>query len=103
MKVLYYVILDERTNEERATLGDFETLHRDTFNPYTKATCIIDFTIHGKTYQKKKASLENMAVEYSNNQAPGLAWNQAAAIAGYFEENGRRYGLLKEFRENAIC
>ena len=103
MSVLYYVIHDTTTNEEKAVLGDYETLHNDTFNPDKVATCIINFVIHGKTYQDKKRSLEQMAIDFSLNQAGGLAYNQVAAIQDYFEENGRRYGLLKDFRENAIC
>lgn len=102
MKTIYYVIYDERTQEHTATLGDYETLHRDTFNPYTQATCIIDFTIHGRTYQEKKAALEEMAKEWQANQAGGLYMNQYAAITDYFEENAKRYGLVKEFKENAI-
>lgn len=102
MKTIYYVIYDERTQEYNATLGDYETLHRDTFNPYTNATCIIDFTLHGRTYQEKKAALEEMAKEWQANQAGGLYMNQYAAITDYFEENAKKYGLVKEFKENAI-
>lgn len=66
-----------------------------------KKRAVIDEYIRDMNAGKKQANV----IAYLDNvyQAPGLAWNQAAAIANYFEENGRRYGLLKDFRENAIC
>lgn len=65
---------------------------------------ILDFKISGKNYQERKASLEDLAKEWQNNFS-SLSWSygELAEIDNYFYENGKRYGLLKEFRENAIC
>ena len=55
-------------------------------------------------YQKAKAQAREMAVEFSNNQGDmTLSWAECAEIGNKFERMGRRYGLLREFRENGIC
>lgn len=99
----YYVIFDERTKEERAALDTFEKYNNDTWNPYTRKTCLIQLNVSGRTYNERKKDLQQKAIEYLLNQAPGLYWSDVAIIQDFFETCGRRYGLLKEFRENAIC
>lgn len=65
---------------------------------------ILDFTIKGKTYEEKKENARHLAIEYQNNFS-FLSWSCAEImeITSYFEKIGKRYGLLKEFKENAIC
>lgn len=55
-------------------------------------------------YQKAKAAAQQEATEFSNNPdaTAGMSWAEVAAISNRFERLGRRYGLLREFRENAI-
>ena len=67
--------------------------------------CYIPMTVSGRTYQELKNDIRNKAIEWSNNQGEYAAWSygELADIQGFFETNGRRYGLLTEFRENAIC
>lgn len=64
----------------------------------------LDFKIGGKTYKDRQNNLRELAIDYSNNYA-SLSWSysELAEICNYFYENGKRYGLLKEFRENGIC
>ena len=54
----------------------------------------------GAFYSGKKTQ---KAIEYSNNIVSGLDMFELNQIAEYFERYGRRYGLLTEFKENAIC
>ena len=55
-------------------------------------------------YQKAKARAREMAVEFSNSQGEMvLSWAECAEIGNKFKRLGRRYGLLREFRENGIC
>ncbi len=56
-------------------------------------------------YQKAKAAAREKAVEFSNtpDATAGMSWAEVAAISNHFERLGRRYGLLREFRENGIC
>ena len=67
--------------------------------------CFIPLIVSGKTYQERKNDLQNKAIEWSNSvgQYPKWSYGELATIQGFFETNGRRYGLLKEFQENAIC
>lgn len=82
---------------------DYNKYHTDTFNPDTEIIAMIDFTIHGKTYNDRKASLEQIAINYSNTDCSGISWNELAIIEQFFRRNGKRYGLMQEFTENAIC
>lgn len=63
----------------------------------------IPLSVSGKTYQERRADLQNKAIEYSN-ECSAFPWSygELATIGEFFERNGRRYGLTKEFRENGI-
>ena len=65
----------------------------------------IPLTVSGKTYLDRKNDLRDKAIEWSNTQGEYGAWSygELSDIQSFFEINGRRYGLLNEFRENAIC
>lgn len=58
--------------------------------------------VKGKTYDARKQYLRALAVEYSWMDLGGLSYGELAEISAFFERNGKRYGLLEEFRENAI-
>ena len=64
----------------------------------------IPLVVSGKTYQDKKTDLENKAKEYQNTcfDFCGFSYGELAIIESFFERNGKRYGLLTEFRENCI-
>lgn len=67
--------------------------------------CFVPLIVSGKTYQERKADLKEKAIEWSNTQGsyPRWSYGELGEIQDFFETNGKRYGLLKEFRENAIC
>ena len=77
--------------------------HRDTFSPNTENIEILVLSIKGKTYTEKKASAESIAIDWSHNFM-GLNWSygELAEVYNFFEKVGKRYGLLKEFKENCI-
>ncbi len=83
---------------------EYKLWNSDTFSPNIKNIETLDFKISGKNYEEKKASLKDLAINWQNNYS-SLSWSysELAEINNYFYENGKRYGLLKEFRENAIC
>lgn len=57
-----------------------------------------------KTYEEKKEALREFAVEWSLGFSDvNYSWGDLADWQDFFTEYGRRYGLLREFRENAIC
>ena len=54
-------------------------------------------------YQKLKDNARNKAIEWQldfNNH--NYSYGELAEFSGYFERLARRYGLVKEFRENGI-
>lgn len=69
-----------------------------------KLICFIPLEVKGKTYAERKADLQNKAIEWSNNNGLGGDWHfsNIIEIENFFEEQGKKYGLIKEFRENWI-
>lgn len=58
----------------------------------------------GKTYQQRKAEARDEAINWQAEFPDhNYSWGELAEWGAYFEEMGRRYGLLTEFRENGIC
>lgn len=56
------------------------------------------------TYAKKKAVARQEAIYWQNNPfQDSRSYEEIQEAAEYFEKLGKRYGLLKEFRENGIC
>jgi hypothetical protein len=55
-------------------------------------------------YQRGKARARQAAIEFSHDVSEmNLSWWECAEVSEKFEKLGRRYGLLREFRENGIC
>ena len=85
---------------------DFQDYVNDTFSPDVETLDIIPLTVHGKNYRERRADLEDKAIDFQNDyfdpdvEIPVL---DSSEIMHWFEKMGKRYGLLKEFRENAIC
>lgn len=76
----------------------------DTFSPYTNIKGILDFKIKGKSYRERQSCLEEIAKEWRNYFCDfDWSWGEIMEIESFFCENGKRYGLLKEFKENCIC
>jgi hypothetical protein len=82
----------------------WDAYHSDTFSPDTEFIGILEFKTHGKTYEEIKYNLEDLAKEYQLYYSHySWSWGEIATITNYFYTMGKRYGLLKEFRENGIC
>ena len=92
-----------RINDEPRLFDTWDELHAATFCPDCDVEIVTDFRLHGKTYAERKAEAHDIAVEYSYNFPVGISYGELFAIDAIFEKWGRRYGLLQEFRENAIC
>ncbi len=55
------------------------------------------------TYQRCKENARQKAIDWQRQSAEqSLSYSELAAYGDYFTKQGRRYGLLREFRENAI-
>lgn len=60
-------------------------------------------TILGKNYAEKKNYVRDLAIEYQMMASESnLSYGEIFDFQCMFEELGRRYGLIREFRENAI-
>lgn len=54
-------------------------------------------------YQEQKEKAREIAIEWQNNDSDfPYSWEGYAMICDYFYKLGKRFGLLKEFRENGI-
>ena len=54
-------------------------------------------------YQKQKGKARQKAIDWQldfNNH--NYSWGELVEFQGYFEKLAKRYGLVKEFRENCI-
>lgn len=83
---------------------DWNEWQKDTFSPEMENIAILNFKIGGKTYEERKNSLRELAIDWqlSFSDLP-WSWEELAEIQDYFYTNGKKYGLLTEFKENAIC
>ena len=55
-------------------------------------------------YQKQKERVRNEAIEWQLDfDNHNYSWGELAVFGDYFYTMGKRYGLLREFRENGIC
>ena len=55
------------------------------------------------TYQQRKAAAREQAIDWQMwASEQNLSYGELADFMAHFERLGRRFGLLGEFRENAI-
>lgn len=103
---LIYVLLEngEKLYPVGYVVHSWDEFHWLTFSPLVKWTRIIDFSrLPGKTYADKKDNLREMAIDFQHTDEGGLSYGELLEIQDFFERYGRRFGLLREFRENGIC
>ena len=56
------------------------------------------------TYATKKAVARQKAIDWQKDVANhNYSYGELCEFVMHYEKLGRRYGLLKEFRENGIC
>lgn len=56
------------------------------------------------TYQKKKKKAREKAIEWQERLVEqSISYGELVIAQSVFEQLGRRFGLLTEFRENGIC
>lgn len=56
-----------------------------------------------KTYKQLKEHARNIAIDWQQiNSKQNMSYAEIAAAGDYFQKLGKRFGLLREFRENAI-
>lgn len=56
-----------------------------------------------KTYKEQKERARQIAIDWQLNAAESnMSYGELAEAGDYFNHLGRRFGLLREYRENAI-
>lgn len=56
-----------------------------------------------KTYKQLKEHARNIAIDWQQiNSEQNMSYAELAAAGNYFKKLGKRFGLLREFRKNAI-
>lgn len=101
------ILKDNKTNEIEAGVYDcLRDYNETTFSPTIETLYLTDFKVHGKNYKERKAEAEELAKEYQRaiiENSICLSYFELMLISNKFENIGKRYGLLQEFKENAIC
>lgn len=55
-------------------------------------------------YEKRKAEVREEAIEWQSDFCNhNYSYGELAYFSDYFTRLGKRYGLLREFKENCIC
>ena len=96
---------DADKNRDCGIYYNYEAYFKDTFCPDTRIIFTLDMSVSGRTYTERKADLESKAIDYSNNMSEiyPISQGEIAEIENFFATNGKRYGLLTDFRMNCIC
>lgn len=56
-----------------------------------------------KTYKQRKAAARSAAIELQSKLSKDrMSWQEVAEICAALYRDGKRYGLLTEFRENGL-
>ena len=82
---------------------NFEAWCNDTFSPAIEIIKSIPLKVYGYSYKEKKEDLRQKAIEYQDTfNYVSWSYEELTEIGEYFYKNGKRYGLLREFKENGI-
>lgn len=75
-----------------------------TVEEFKNPDVIEELKVVGKTYSERKDCLTNIAIFVQNLLADYTTdWYSLIAIQSWFRDMGRKYGLIREFKENCIC
>lgn len=97
-----------RTDEDpRPTLyrfRDWTEYRRETWSPARMVEAVASTEISRSGYTGSKWQARARLAEIQEVETvPGLSYGELAALQDVAERIARRYGLLREARENAIC
>lgn len=83
----------------------YEAFFKDTFSPDCDILAVLDFSISGKNYQEQKENARDKIIEFYNiiqDYSIDFSYSEWNTISGIFKKYGKKYGLTREFKENAI-
>lgn len=92
------------TIEGNTSIYDYAGFNSASWNPNVEYD--FDFVVFGKlkgkTYAEKQEEVRQKAKDLQAIDEGGLSYGEYAMIAEYFETYGKRYGLLRELKNEGI-
>lgn len=90
-------------NERKQGIYSYEELFSETFSPESVIFFVTNFVVHTKE-EARGLAMEIMDFDRETVDAGGeeLSWNEWNIIGSKLERIARRFGLVREFRENGI-
>ena len=80
-----------------------EELNRISFSPEVEMQYSVRLQSRGKDFTRRLAhTIFNMDAEAVNAGADCLSYGELAILSDFFTKAARRFGLVREFRENGI-
>lgn len=95
-----------RTNKEFfRMMKKYNPMQIGRFTFECSEVCDTDYRYYGLTsYAENQEALRNIAIEWQYNfEEMNYSWGDLSEWQDFFTEYGRKYGLMREFKENAIC
>ena len=99
---MIYVLFDDPIRSK--LYHDWREYHADTFCPDVKVLGMVEFRNHGRGYHDRKDHIRETAIKMAGiiSEAQDVSWSELNEMTWWLEKYARRYGLLKEFRENGV-
>ena len=63
---------------------------------------IVDFKVSGRTYEEKKESARQLAIDFQHMECGGMYMSEYAEVTDFFRKIGKRYGLSAEFEREGV-
>lgn len=100
---IFATLTDESGRTDSFLFPTWDAYHTATFSPNLTVEAVLPLEIHGRTYRDRQNSLRQLAIDIQSEDAGGLSYGELYDLQQFFQWDGRKLGLLREFRENAIC
>lgn len=82
--------------------ADWNLFHAATFAPDTIISAVFPLRIHGRTYAEKRAHLRRLAIDIQSADLGGISYGELCDLQCFLIRSARKYGLIQEFKQNAI-
>ena len=106
MKSAVFAVLRDE-DSDRCPVGrvywDWGLFFSDTFPCNIHTDSIIELSVNGKTYAQKKASVSDKAriIQEMLGEC-SISYFELSEIQNWLLTVGKRYGLMEEFKDNAV-
>lgn len=105
MKRLYLIKYVNTDKKIDVTIAENDFVFNELINNYNVLD-YIKLAVNGYTYLDRREAAKNLAIAaqaFDSDTDFHFDFVELLKISNCFEKIGKQYGLLKEFRDNAIC